>query len=627
MATILVEPRPAPTQPPVLRRVELRAKASRPYLLFWSVLAMAIIIRVGWSLAAWDPGSSALFADDFDRVGLALLWEQDPYLIPPGPLLWVPLHSWVLGLAYLATGSLFSSNPMALAAIVNTAAVLGTGALVGWSAWMIFRSRWAALTAAAIIVFSPWAFFVSISGLSEPLYFLTVAAIATAYVAWINSKTVLSLYAGSAAALLATTARYEGWWLAAAWCLLVGVQLWRRGDLTSRTLPALALPAVFPIVWLMAGLFRHGDPLFFRSIVSETADRVALGPAATYYPAALVHAAPVILILGIITVWTFRSMRLVRALAALVAVHFLLFYASSLVANGRGLVPERFVFAFAVGLAPLTGGIAVLTRRLLRPGRMRTGAAVVLAATVGLVSVVRITTNSQIEEWSPAEDLIEAARWIGDSYSGDPIVLSAPPEQIQIFTSLLGNRVRPATTDLDAEVRAFRVPIQELTAGSSVGSWLITGLDGETSPPPCNQCERWSFTDETGRKIPLPASPYLPLRFGADNPPAGAVATISRPIDHPTGSLSGRIELRALNGHGVLTGRIRVKVAVDGSVVFDADVGSENRWYSLSFDAPQGNGESVIEVALVAQPGIEQDWGWGRTVVLVRHLEFHEHAP
>ena len=92
-----------------------------------------------------------MFADDFDRVRLALLWEQDPYFLPPGPLLWVPLQSWVLGFTFLATGSLFSSNPMALAAIVNTGAVLGTGALVGWSAWMLFRSRWAALAAAAVI--------------------------------------------------------------------------------------------------------------------------------------------------------------------------------------------------------------------------------------------------------------------------------------------------------------------------------------------------------------------------------------------------------------------------------------------------------------------------------------------
>ncbi|MBT8165082.1 MAG: hypothetical protein KJO97_05980 [Acidimicrobiia bacterium] len=607
-----------------------RTDASRPRPetgrhLFWLAVATVVAIRIGWSVASWDPGFSALFADDFDRVRLALLWEQDPYFLPPGPLLWVPLQSWVLGLTFLASGSLFSSNPMALAAIVNTGAVMGTGALAGWSAWLLFRSRWAALAAASVLVFSPWALVLSVSGLSEPLYFVAVAATVAAFVSWTASGTTASLYAGSVAALLATTGRYEGWWLAAAWCLLTALTLWRRGKLTGWRLPALALPGIFPSIWLIAGQVRHDDPLYFSSIVSGTADRVALGPVATYYPSALAQAAPAILILSLVAVWMFRSHSLIRALAGLAGLHFALFYAGSLVTNGRGLVPERFMFAFAVALAPLIGGIVVLVRQRVPASAIRAGTFATLALAVGIVFVIRVGNNPQVEEWSPPEDLIGAARWIGDSYSGDSIALSTPPGQIQLFTSLLGDRVVAVPERSDSDVHTERAAIQDLTAGSSVGSWEVTGIGTEASPPPpCENCDDWYFTTEAGETIPLPASPFLPLRFGDNNPPAGAKATIWRTIDTSGSDVSGRVELRAINGHGVLTGRIRVQVAVDGAVIFDDDAGSENRWYAPSFDLPQGSGDSTIEVSLIAQPGIEQGWGWGRTLVLVRALTLEE---
>ena len=59
---------------------------------------------------------------------------------------------------------------MLLVAVVNSAAVLGTAALVGLSAVRLFASTCGGLIAFAVVLFAPYAVFTSLSGLSEPLY-------------------------------------------------------------------------------------------------------------------------------------------------------------------------------------------------------------------------------------------------------------------------------------------------------------------------------------------------------------------------------------------------------------------------------------------------------------------------
>ncbi|MDP8959912.1 MAG: hypothetical protein M3N51_12185, partial [Actinomycetota bacterium] len=134
----------------------------------------ALALRVVLGIMAWEPGWSALTWDDFTRVELALDWAQRPS-VAIGRLVWLPLHTWVLGTAFLLTGGLFGDSPMALAAVVNSLAVLGAAGLVGRAAWHLFGSSSGALLAFAAILFSPWGFYVSLSGHSEGLYYLAVA--------------------------------------------------------------------------------------------------------------------------------------------------------------------------------------------------------------------------------------------------------------------------------------------------------------------------------------------------------------------------------------------------------------------------------------------------------------------
>ncbi len=591
-----------------------------PHRLFVVGVATVLIIRIAWSIGAWDPGISALFADDFDRVGLALAWKEDPFFLPES-IVWLPFHSWVLGFLYVITGSLFSSDPMALAALLNVAAILGTAAVVGWTAWMIFRSLGGAFVAGVVLVFSPWATFTSLSGLSEPLYYLTLAATGAAYVAWVKSGSLLTLYAGGVLALVATTARYEGWWLAVAWGALVGWGLMRSGNLSRRTIPALVLPGIFPVTWLIAGQVKHGDPLYVSSLVKDATSRMEHGWVLTYYPRALIDAAPVILPLALVVVVVLRRNQLARALATLIGLSFLLFYVGSLLASGRGWPAERIVFAFVVGLAPLLGGVVVLLQSL-QPKWLRIGIAGALVLVVGVTFATRTMNDPQVEEWGPPEDLIASVRWIGESYSGEPIRLAA--QRGHFFTSLLGDRVTLTEDDSSAAVQAARMPLPSLREGSSIGIWGVSGLDNEPAPEPCVGCRGWWFTDESGETIPLPASPFLPLRFGEDNPLPGEVATIWRTVSQTSRSQTGHIELRAINGHGAQTGNIFIEVRVDGEPIFEDDIRNENRWYSPHFSIPAGTGTSIVEVSLEAQPGIGRRGNWGRSHTLVRALELDD---
>ncbi|MGZ5384975.1 MAG: hypothetical protein ACXWH0_13450, partial [Acidimicrobiia bacterium] len=86
--------------------------------------------------------------------------------------------------------------------------------------------------------------------------------------------------------------------------------------------------------------------------------------------------------------------------------------------------------------------------------------------------------------------------------------------------------------------------------------------------------------------------------------------------------VEGDVELRWLYGHGFNAGRINVEVRVDGETIFTRDVASPSRWVRVPFTIPAGTGTALVEVVVVAQPGIEQGWGWGRaSTVLVRAVE------
>src|SRR6185503_15896474 len=135
---------------------------------------------------------------------------------------------WVYGLGFAFTCDLFADNPMLLAAIVNSLAAVGTAALLGRAAYLLFGSAAGALLTFATALFAPWAVFTSLSALSEPLYYLAVALVVWALAARESGGGLGTVLAGSLGVVAAAANRYEGWLLAPAWLVIVALTLLPR---------------------------------------------------------------------------------------------------------------------------------------------------------------------------------------------------------------------------------------------------------------------------------------------------------------------------------------------------------------------------------------------------------------
>ncbi len=622
--------------------------------------AAAVVGRALLGVMRWEPGWSALTWDDFTRVVLAREWAQDPFLVI-GDLVWLPLQTWVYGMAQWAVGDGFADSPMVLAAVINTVAVVAASLLVGWSAWRLFQSRLGAFFAFLVILFAPWGLFVSLSGLSEGLYYLAVAGLVAGLVGWLQSRSWIALALGSLAVASATLLRYDGWTLAAAWAATVAA--WELGifpRLTgappasgSRWRPALrrhwrpvalaAAPLLVPLWYVAVNYAQTGDPLHFAresaryfsgafggTLFSDPLGRIL------YYPGALVRSAPLLGVLVAVGLVASRRKRPVRGLTFLVGLHFAMFYGTSLLSSAVGAFSERFMFAFILALAPLVGALPGLVGRL-RPARAAIAVGIALAGLVVGVTVVR--TADRPREWTHAPDLLELNAALGRATAGDqdPIHIALGPgvddEAIPLSVTngarVLVSRFSDVGTEdpaaapphIDLWVERLPQRIRDIggPAGAVVGRYHLFGpgaerLDLDTAG--CG-CEGWVYLAEDGTEVPIRPSPYMALEFTADDPAPGAEAAL---LGRVSGGGEISIEerrIRWLYGHGFNEGRIVLQVRAGAEILYETDIAARSRWVDVEIPLPD-DGEAEVEIAVVAEPGIETGWGWGRvSTVLV----------
>lgn len=627
--------------------------------MFWIALAVLVAARIGWGLAAWEPGWSALTWDDFSKVAISQAWAAQPLLIPD--LVWLPLPFWVYGSAFRLFGASFADSPMALSAIVNTAAVVAASGLVAVSAWQLFRSRIGTLLAFALALYSPWGFFTSLSGLSEPLYYVAVTAAVAAFIWWLNSDRRSALAAGGLAVAAAAATRYEAWWLAAAWVVVaVGPTLLavRRKERTLREAAQIgavaSIPLLVPVGWIVVNFARTGNPVYFAV---RSAQLYATGygddlfdtipERLLFYPAALARSAP--LLLAIVAVvafvsWKVWKQRNVRMTVTLLTLAFGGFYLATLPVPPVGIFSERYMFVFALALAPLAGGVPRLIESVASPATRR------VVTVVGLALVVAVTGLRIADrpiEWTHAPDLLALTDSLGaaSAATGPLRVGIGPGMQIDTIPLAVQNGRRisivmedtagavdlenlPADIDVWIERLPARVSSSDTSAEAVVGRYHLYGPKAHAVSAFVSSCTcgSWTFHGDDGTVHPIGDSgPYVPLEFVADNPPAGSRASVVTVADRGPEPGQGSISLRSLYGHGFNAGRIVVEVQVDDRTVFLRDIAKPSRWFDVPFEVPAGTGPSTIEVAIVAQPGIEPTWAWGRnSTVLIRSMTVAE---
>lgn len=612
------------------------------------VCLVLVAARLGLAVSLWRPGFSALTWDDFTRVLIARDWAASPFVVLPD-LVWLPLHSWVMGCIFAVFGEAFASSPMALAAITNTAALVIAAALVARASYDLFEDGVGAVLVFAFALFAPWGVYLSLSGLSEPFYYLAVAGVVRALAAFLRRPALMPVALGGLAVAAAAAIRYEGWLLAISWLVVVfsSKPLWGgRGSRAWMSVVIAGLPGLVPLSWLLLNAARTGNPFTFMKTAGRMFEQAygtelfeSFATRALYYPTALFQSEPLFMpVMVVLAVWGAFSSRRARSLTVLLGLQFVAFYAPSLFSRTLGAFTERFMFVYIFGLSPFLAQVPEIVRRV-QTRRVRW-------AVVGLGLVIataefgyRIPRTP--EEWSFSPDFLEMSSAVvqASEQLPKPIrVVMGPQSEYDpgFFGILLGDRAQlkeagAAPTpgpdddyDLWIEGRQERVAVERTSPGAVFGRYHLYGPVAAKLQPRQGLMRGWHWISEDGSDRLVPETSMLAFEFIKDNPLAGEKTMLVLQLSRTAATQQVSFEVRAPYGHGFQRGRIRYTVSVDGVEVLDDDIGSPSRWQIAKGIVGPGEGAATIVISTTAQPGIE-DWGWGRnSTVLVRRFAVRE---
>jgi len=221
------------------------------------------LLRVLVSLTCLYSGFRGVSDDDYSRVVIAARFAHHPSLDPSGTS-WLPLPFWLYGVPMALFGdSLFVAR--AVAVLLGAA----SSVLVWLAAKVLGFSERAALWGALAAVLLPYGAWLSAATVPEAP---TAALLLFGCVTLVRPEPRLRAWGGLAMAA-ACFCRYESWAPALVFGLLTGLDAWRA---RQRALGVAAALAILPIaLWLLHGVVRHGDALFFVARVQQY--RAALG--------------------------------------------------------------------------------------------------------------------------------------------------------------------------------------------------------------------------------------------------------------------------------------------------------------------------------------------------------------
>lgn len=208
-------------------------------------------------------GFTAVSDDDYARLVIAQRFAESPSLDPSGTS-WLPLPFWIYGAAFGAWGT----EPSVARGVALLLGALSAVA-VWWAARLLGAGRAGAIFAGILAGAFPWSAWLGAAPLPEaPAAGLVVVALST-----LSQESPRLRAAGAVAVAAACFCRYEAWPVALVVAVFALVDAQRT---RSKALAGLAAVALGPVVlWLLHGVIRHDDALFFVRRV--TAYRQALG--------------------------------------------------------------------------------------------------------------------------------------------------------------------------------------------------------------------------------------------------------------------------------------------------------------------------------------------------------------
>lgn len=231
------------------------------------------LARVLVSLSCLWSGFRAVSDDDYARVAIAARFAQHPSLDPSGTS-WLPLPFWLYGVPM----SLFGDS-LQVARVVAVLLGAGSAVMVWWAARLLGFSERAALWGALGAVLLPYGAWLSAATVPEAP---ASALILLGSVSLVRPEPKKRAWGGLALGA-ACFCRYEAWAPALLFCVLTMLDAVRA---RQRWLWLAAAFAAGPMaLWLLHGVVRHGDALFFVARVRQY--QAALGGPAHGFASAL----------------------------------------------------------------------------------------------------------------------------------------------------------------------------------------------------------------------------------------------------------------------------------------------------------------------------------------------------
>jgi hypothetical protein len=212
---------------------------------------LVALARVFTTLVCWWSGFRAISDDDYSRVAIAAHFAHHPSPDPSGTS-WLPLPFWLYGVPMAVLGD-------SLGVARGVALVLGAAAavLVWVAARLLGLSERAALVGTLAAVLLPYGAWLSAATVPEAP---TAALILLGAVSLLRPEAKLRVLGGLALGA-ACFCRYEAWAPALVFAGIGACDAWRE---KRRELWLSALFAAAPVaLWLLHGVVRHGDALFF----------------------------------------------------------------------------------------------------------------------------------------------------------------------------------------------------------------------------------------------------------------------------------------------------------------------------------------------------------------------------
>jgi hypothetical protein len=425
------------------------------------------LAKLGISLAVLAFGFRAVSDDDYARIVIAQRFAQTPHADPSGTS-WLPLPFWIYGACFRVFG-----GSLAVARVVAVLAGMASIALLLVAARWLGAGRFGCLVGVLVAALFPWSAWLGAAPVPE----LPAAALSVLGMAALAQRETRARLVGAAAVGAACFSRYEGWPVAVAFAALTLHDAW-RAPAARRGMVAAAAVALAPIaLWLLHGVFIHGDATFFWKRVA--AYKNALGLQASFserfwsVPRSFLTLEPE-LWFGLLLAGVSAPLARRYARPAVAALALLLFLMAGEINGGgpthhtgRAVLPIWILVALALG--------AALEERCREAGARVAGWLGLVAALLGLGWWLRAGTPPAFAERGDAVTIGARARELGA-----PALLIDTPDYAYLAVTAAFEKPDAATPFDDRDPRHARAAdpfVSETTLRARVreqrGAWLV----------------------------------------------------------------------------------------------------------------------------------------------------------